>query len=167
MRIEGAQLSKNRNGIVIGPFASAEVDGSSVSLSGDAGIVAFAPDARLENNVVMGGRMGIRIARAEEFSWKDVPLRPVDDPLEAGVPEFLNNHVSDISEAAIFADERAPALIVGNSLAVPPRHECIAGDRSRLDQRSNDCQVALLEGRLNEPLDRGTGAGRGGNRGGR
>ncbi len=150
---DGLWLSHNRTGLLVSPFATADVSKSTISSSQDEGIVVYASEARITDNTIVGGRIGIRIARANEFNWTDVPLRPLDDPLEPSVPEFVSNHVGYIDEAAVFADDDAPARLIHNALFAPPHCDCIAGDRSRLNIDDNHCLRAPFDERPRESFD--------------
>ena len=154
VRADGLWLSHNRTGLLVSPYAWGDKSRSTISSSQDEGIVVYAPEARITDNTIVGGHIGIRIARADEFQWTDVPfLRPMDDPLEPGVPEFVSNHIGYIDDAAVFADDGAPARLVHNALFAPPHCNCIAGDKFRLDIDDDHCLRASFDDRPRESFD--------------
>jgi hypothetical protein len=145
IHLEDLSLFRNRNGIVIGPYVDAVVRDNHIERSEDVGIVAFAADARIEENEISGGEIGIRVVAADTSRiWTDTPLadeRPVDDPPLPGRPEIMGNRVDDIRQTDIYVERIGAARIFGNQLRTLPGCHCIEGPGIVLVGAGNDCEV--------------------------
>ncbi len=83
VRVERLTLSENRTGLVVGPYVDADVDDNVVSDSQDTGMVVYAANARVQNNKITGGEIGIRVAHVP----RDETDHPVADLTATTYPQ--------------------------------------------------------------------------------
>jgi hypothetical protein len=146
VRVSKLSLDNNRTGFVIAPYVDSEVNDNSIVGSEDDGMVVYESNARIRNNRIGGGRIGIRIARtggeiAGDF-WGDLDprtYRPQDDPPRQGAPDITNNYIADIGQADIAADEGAHAHVADNELVSRPGCVCISHPEG-LALHANECR---------------------------
>jgi hypothetical protein len=145
-RASKLSLDSNRTGFVIGPYVDAEINDNTIGGSQDDGVVVYESNARIRNNRIGGGRIGIRIAStggevANDF-WGDLDprtYRPTDDPPREGVPDISNNYIADVGQADIAADGGAHAHVADNELISRPGCVCISHPEG-LALHANECR---------------------------
>ena len=138
-------LENNRTGFVVAPYVDAEISDNTIVGSQDDGVVVYESNARIRNNRIGGGRIGIRIARtgneiASDF-WGDLDpnrYRPQDDPPHEGVPDISNNYIADVAQADIAADGGAHARVADNEMVSRPGCVCISHPEG-LALHENEC----------------------------
>jgi hypothetical protein len=145
VRASKLSLDNNRTGFVIGPYVDSEISDNSIGGSQDDGMVVYESSARIRNNRIDGGRIGIRIAHTggdivDDF-WGNDPrsYRPPDDPPREGVPDISNNYIADVGQADIAADHGAPAHVADNELISRPGCVCISHPEG-LTLHANECR---------------------------
>jgi hypothetical protein len=139
-------LDNNRTGFVIAPYVDSEINNNSIVGSQDAGIVVYESNARIRNNRIGGGRIGIRIAHtggeiAGDF-WGDLDprtYRPHDDPPREAAPDISNNYSADVGQADIVADDGGHASVADNELISRPGCVCISHPEG-LALHANECR---------------------------
>ena len=138
-------LDDNRNGLVVAPSVDADVSDNTIAGSQDDGVVVYESNARIRNNRIGGGRIGVRVAHtggevAGDF-WGDLDprtYRPEDDPPREGVPDISNNYIGDVGQADIAADGGAHAHVADNELISRPGCVCISHPEG-LALHENEC----------------------------
>jgi hypothetical protein len=146
VRATKLSLDNNRTGVVIAPYVDAEIDDNTIAGSQDDGVVVYESNARIRNNRIGGGRIGIRIARtggeiASDF-WREFDprtYRPEDDPPREGAPDISNNYIADVGQADIAADGGAHARVADNEMISRPGCVCISHPEG-LALHDNECR---------------------------
>ncbi len=94
VRVEKLSLSDNRTGLVVGPYVDADINDNVISGSEDNGMVLYAANARVEDNKITGGKIGIRIARVprDETDHPRADLTATTYPQTDGPPPRDDEH---------------------------------------------------------------------------
>lgn len=146
VRATKLSLDDNRTGFVIAPYVDADVDDNTIVGSQDDGIVVYESNARIRNNRIGGGKIGIMIADtgreiAGDF-WRDFDprtYRPEDDPPRKGAPDISHNYIDDVSQADIAAEGDAHARVADNEMMSRPGCVCISHPEG-LALHDNECR---------------------------
>jgi len=153
--VQHLALSKNRDGLIVGPGAESQITGSVITDSDVAGIAVYGPSTLISGNKVVGAGDGIRLLAADAFppnKFPDFAAIPVIGDSDGG-PIVENNLVANVREAAVRIDGRARGhmvrmrgRVIGNTFYAHSHAVCI-DDRYNDDpvqERANVCNRGWL-----------------------